>query len=211
MTDNEYASKIYCTVFCTTDDGGDTYTRGVLGMLSTLDKREQIALECYIRRGNTFKQTGTALDGINGESARRIVHKALLKLRHPSKLKNMSVKLLLENRDKKLSAAAAEIDELYDQIRLLHTGTPVNPKIQSALDFRKKSIIEIGFSSRVYNHLLDAGINTVEALLALDSLDVLSQRRNFGKASELEILQKMRNNEYTEWADKIDIYAPSTK
>jgi hypothetical protein len=205
MIDNEYASKIYCSVFSTTDDDGDTYIRGVLDVLGTLGAREQFALDCYIRHGNTFKQIGAALDGITGESARRIVHKALSKLRHPSKMKQMSVRLLLEDRDKKLNAAACEIDELYDQIGLLKSGAPLNPKIQSALDYRKKNIGEIGFSSRVYNHLLDAGINTVEALLALDSLDTLTQRRSFGKASKLEIVQKMRQNEYTEWADKIDI------
>ncbi|MCL2662812.1 MAG: hypothetical protein FWE83_05700 [Oscillospiraceae bacterium] len=204
MTDNEYAAKVYCSVFCTADDNGDTYTRGVLDMLGMLCSREQTALDCYIRQGKTFKQTATALGDIAGESARRIVYKALSKLRHPSKLKNLSVKLLLEDRDKKLIEAAHEIDELYDQIGLLASGTPVIPKIQSALESRKKSIVEIGFSSRVYNHLLDAGINTVEALLALDSLDILTHRRSFGKASKHEIVQKMRQSEYTQWADKME-------
>jgi len=205
MTDNEYASKIYCSVFCITDDGGDTYTRGVLDALAALSKREQFALVCYIRHGYSFKQTGAALGGLTGESARGVIYKALLKLRHPSKLKKLSVKLLLADRDKKLTAAAGEIDELYDQLGLLISGAPVNPKTKSAMDLRKKSIVEIGFSSRVYNHLLDAGINTVDALLELDSLDILTQRRSFGKASKLEILQKMRVNEYTVWADKMDV------
>jgi len=205
MTDNEYASKIYCIVFSTTDDGGDTYTRGVLDMLSTLSNFEQIALESYFRHGNTFKQAGTVLGDITGESARRVVQRTLLKLRHTSKLRKMSVKLLLEDCDKKLSAAAHEIDELYEQIRLLTSGAPLNPKTQSALDSRKKNISEIGFSSQVYNHLLDAGINTVEALLALDSLDILTQRRGFGKISKLEIVEKMRQNEYMQWADKMDV------
>jgi hypothetical protein len=204
MTDNEYASRIYCSVFRVSEDGGDTYSRGVLDTLGTLSNREQIALDCYIRHGNTFKQIGTVLNGISGESARRIVHKAFSKLRHPSKIKEMSVKLLLEDRNKKLTAAGIEIDELYDQIRRLTSGAHVSLKIQSALDFRKKSIIEIGFSSRVYNHLLDAGINTVEALLALDSLDILAKRRSFGKTSKFEIVRKMRQNGYSEWADKMD-------
>jgi hypothetical protein len=204
MTDNEYAIKIYCSVFCKSDDGGDTYTRGLLDMLGTLSTREQATLDLYIRCGFTYKQIGVALGGITGESARRIVQKSLSKLRHPSKLKMMSVRLLLEERDKSLASALTEINELYNQIELITTDTPLKPKIQAALDYRKKSIAEIGFSSRVYNHLLSAGINTVESLLALDSLDILAQRRNFGKLSKLEIVQKMRDNEYTQWADKIE-------
>jgi hypothetical protein len=211
MTDNEYVSKVYCSVFCTTDDGGDTYTRGVLDVLSTLSNREQIALDCFFRLGNSFKQIGATLNGITGQSARRIVYKALSKLRHPTRMKNMSVRRLLEDKDKKLTAAAAEIAGLYDQLGLIALDTPLNRSIQSALDSRKKSIIEIGFSSRVYNHLLDAGINTVEALLALDSLDILEQRRNFGKISRLEVVQKMRLNQYSEWADKIDVGALHAK
>jgi len=205
MTDSEYASKIYCSVFCTTDDGGDTYTRGVFDALATLSNREQVALDCYFRNGNTFKQIGLALNGISDESARSIVYKALTKLRHPSKIIEMSVKRLLEDRGNKLTAACVEIDELYDQIELLTSGAPVNPKVQSTLDLRKKSIVEIGFSSRVYNHLLDAGINTVETLLALDSLDILMQKRSFGKSSKIEILHKMRQNDYAQWADKMDV------
>jgi len=205
MTDSEYASKIYCSVFCIKDDEGDTYTRGVLDMLATLSNREQIALDCYFRHGNTFKQIGLALNGISDESARSIVYKALTKLRHPSKIIEMSVKRLLEDRGNKLTAACVEIDELYDQIELLTSGAPVNPKVQSTLDLRKKSIVEIGFSSRVYNHLLDAGINTVETLLALDSLDILMQKRSFGKSSKIEILHKMRQNDYAQWADKMDV------
>jgi hypothetical protein len=204
MTDNEYASKIYCFVFGTTDDNGDTYTRGVLDTLCKLSNLEQVALESYLRHGRSFKQVGDSLGDLTSDSARRILQRVLLKLRHPSKLNNMSVKLLLEERDRQLAVAALKADELYNQIDELTSGAPINQKTQSALDSRKKSIDEIGFSSRVYNHLLDAGINTVDALLALESLDILIQRKGFGALSILEIVQKMRQNEYTEWADKIE-------
>jgi DNA-directed RNA polymerase alpha subunit len=139
------------------------------------------------------------------------VHKALSKLRHPSRIKKISVKRLLEDREQKLAVAGIEIDELYEQIDALTLNSPINPKIRYKVDFRKKSISEIGFSSRVYNHLLNAGISTIESLLTLDSLDILAQRRSFGKASKLEIVQKMRQNEYVEWADKMDGYAPLAK
>ena len=66
-------------------------------------------------------------------------------------------------------------------------------------------ICDIGFSSRVYNHLLYAGIYSVESLLALDSLDILMKRRYFGIASRNEVIQKMRECGYVKWADKMNV------
>jgi len=96
MTDIEYASKIYCRAFSVNSDSGDADTSGILEVLSTLDTREQLALESYIRHGKTYKQTALLLDGVSNETARRIVQKALLKLRHPYNLRNMSLRAVAE-------------------------------------------------------------------------------------------------------------------
>jgi len=87
MTDNEYASKIYCRIFRTDTYGGDSYTQGILDAISTLSDREQAALEFYYRYGNNYKQTGKLIGDFSGETARQIVLKALLKLKHPSRIK----------------------------------------------------------------------------------------------------------------------------
>ena len=100
MTDNEYASKIYCCVFVKDTDGGDSYTRGILDVIGTLSSREQAALESYYRHGNTYKQTGIIIGNLSGETARYTVQKALLKLKHPSRIRYMSVKSILNMRDK---------------------------------------------------------------------------------------------------------------
>lgn len=92
MTDNEYASKIYCRAFSVTSDSGDACTHGIFEEINSLESREQLALESYFRHGNTYKQTAVILGGVSNETARRIVQKALLKLRHPYRLRNMSVK-----------------------------------------------------------------------------------------------------------------------
>ena len=92
MTDNEYAYLIYCRVFSGALDNSDAYTHGILEQISTLDTREQLALESYFRHGNTYKQTAALLGGVSNETARRIVQKALLKLRHPYRLRYMSLK-----------------------------------------------------------------------------------------------------------------------
>jgi len=92
MTDNEYAYIIYCRVFSGALDSGDAYTHGILEQVSSLDAREQLALESYYRHGNTYEQTAAILGGVSNETARRVVQKALLKLRHPYRLRCMSLK-----------------------------------------------------------------------------------------------------------------------
>jgi len=204
MTDHEYAGKIYNLIFYVTSDNGDAYTRGILDALMSLSIREQTALECYYRYGNTYEQAGRIIGDIKGEAARRMINKALMKLRHPSKSRNYSVKLILDERDKRIDSLKKEVDGLYDQIERLTKGLPLDREIQFKIDERKAGIGSLGFSSRINNHLLDAGINTVESLIAIDSFDVLMEKRNFGKKSRLEIIQKMRQLGYNEWADKMD-------
>ena len=83
-------------------------------------------------------------------------------------------------------------------------AVPAEPEIQSMPDSREKSIAGLGLSSRVYNHLLDVEITTVDNLLQLNSLDVFVMRRGFGVTSRLEIIQKMRQNGYCEWSDRME-------
>ena len=91
MTDDEYASVIYCRLFSVASDSGDAYKHGIFEEIGALDVREQLALESYLRHGKTYKQTAEILGGVSSETARRIVQKALLKLRHPYRLRNMSI------------------------------------------------------------------------------------------------------------------------
>jgi len=113
MTDNDYASKIYCNLFNVENDGGDSYTRGILDAVGTLSTREQAALESYYRHGNTYKQTGIILGNISGEAARQITRKAMLKLRHQSRIKNMSVASIIKTYKKE----TAEVTEIVDELQ----------------------------------------------------------------------------------------------
>ena len=66
-------------------------------------------------------------------------------------------------------------------------------------------LAEMGFSVRVYNHLIIAGYYTAEDLLFPHSLDTLTTRRGFGKGSRMEVIKKMRQHGYTEWADRMEV------
>jgi len=205
MTDNEYASRIYCSVFCTDTDSGDAYVRGILNAISTLSAREQAVLESYYKHNSNYKQTGEAVGNISGEAARRTVQKALLKLRHPSRKRNMSVKTMIDERDSKIAIVASMVDELCEQMDTLMKKAVIIEELPPILALQKNSICNLGLSTRVFNHLLNAGLKTTDDLLALESLDSLMQRRNFGNASRIEIIDKMRQFGHAEWADRMEI------
>ena len=89
MTDQEYAICIYCRVFRVKDDGGDACIDGIMMMLDTLEQREQAVLNDYYRHGKTLEQIGAEI-GLTKVSAGRICKKAILKLRHPSRVRHIS-------------------------------------------------------------------------------------------------------------------------
>jgi len=114
MTDQEYAARIYRRVFHVGDDGGDAYTRGIMQALDTLCPREQIVLSSYYRHGKTQEQIGKEI-GLARASVGHIVQKAILKLRHPSRSRNMSMAKIEADRDmyrQELRAANIRISEL---------------------------------------------------------------------------------------------------
>ena len=204
MTDNEYAVIIYCEVYRVKTDDGDAYIHGILDAINTLDEREQAALEGYYRYGNSFEQIGKSLGGIKREAARHVVYKAMQKLRHQSRRRNMSVSAIVDNLNNRIEVATTTVNELYDQIEQFIRGVPIDQKTIAAIEKRKRNVAELNLSTRTYNHLLKAGINNVEQLLFLDTLDGIMAKRGFGQIAYNEILTKMREQGYYEWADRIE-------
>jgi len=129
MKDNEYASRLCCEVRNLAHDDGDVYVRGVLDVISSLDEREQLALECYYRSGNTFVGTAEIL-GVSRATVKSIIAKSILEPRHESKLRMISVNALLENRNRKLLGAEKRITELKVNIRRLFMELPKDSKVQ---------------------------------------------------------------------------------
>ena len=107
MTDYEYTCAIYCLVFSVASDCGDADTQGILDAIDSLEAREQLALESYFRHGNTYKQTAAMLGGVSNETARRVVQKALLKLRHTSRSRYMCLKAVSKRQNNIRSAIEA--------------------------------------------------------------------------------------------------------
>jgi len=205
MTNSEYAVQIYCRVFNKGLDNGDAYVRGILDAIDALEPRERIALDCHYRLGQSLVMTGIAMGDVSQHAAKNAIDKAFLKLRHPSRHKDMSVSAILERRQRLLDDANAKIEKLYESLELLISGEPIDLVIQAELDARKQSVCELGFSTRTYNHLLRAGIRTTDALLKLETLEELAAKPGFGAKSRDNLISKMREHGYDDWVDRMEL------
>ena len=211
MTNNEYASRIYCAALKKEDDG-DIYVRGVLDMIGTLTEREQLALECRYRNGLTYKQVGKEIGGVGIERARQILVKALRKLRQPSRVRRMCVSAILEKNNtlrKQLQEKSdlideknAVIDDLYKQVENILKGRAVSQEVQYGFGEREPKIADIDFSMRTFHALMKAGIYDCEQLLAFHCVDDIIRIPNIGKVSILEIARKMREYGYIAWTER---------
>jgi len=203
MTDNDYAARIYCEVFKVEETNGDVHVRGVMDAIKTLDDREQRILESYYRYDMMHKQIGEKF-GISAARAKQIILKALWKLRHPSRSKNFSVSEMKKKYDELVESKNDTINALYNQIESLLKGEPASEMILAELDNRKTNVYELGIMPRTYSLLLGAGLHKVESILAIDNPDDLMKIHGFGKALMFEVITKMREHGYVEWADRIE-------
>jgi len=184
VTDQEYAARIYCLVFDVDDDEGDAYTQGILYAIKTLSHYEQTVLKSRFRDGMTWKQAGEMLCDGHSSRARYHTQKALLKLRHPSRLKHMSMARIVAERDE-YKQRIIEMQKLYDP--------------------RMLSLFDADFPLRAAHVLTRMGIGTVEAVHNIDSYERLKNIRDLGKRATDELIAHMRHLGFSEWADKIEL------
>jgi len=199
MTDKDYAAFIYHKVNGVDSKNINPYVAGVLEVINKLKVRESRALKYYYREGMTYKQVGEQF-GINKDQARNLVLRALRKLEPLLKADNLNVDKVIENLNKQLEIKADTIKKLQIQIENLMQGKPISQEPRK----EKIKIEEMGFSTRAYNVLIQAGLRTVEMLLAIDNPYEILKLRNCGIGTRLEIFTKMRKYGYTEWVDKMD-------
>ena len=167
-------------------------------------------MEYYYCDDLTHKQIGEKI-GVSGTHASHIRQKALRKLKHPSRSYKMSVARIIANhnemlqfKDDVINRQSNFIKELSNYVVELAKGKPITEKIQKIIDEQKVTIEEMEFTVRVYNALKRTGINTAECLLEYDSVEKLMQIRNVGKGSLVEVISKMREFGYANWASKIE-------
>ena len=209
ITDYEYAVKIYCVVFKVESDNFDCNPGGVFAALETLTEREQEALKYSYRMDFTLKETGEMLGLTTRERPRQIIIKALRKLRHPARKRNMSIAEIKKERDyhkENCVKADSEIDELKKYIgklgELLPCGLP-NPVELEKIVSHYSYIEDLDLSVRTFNCLKRAGYKIVMDILEIEAVDDLRKIRNIGKKSCDEIIDVMKMYGFTEWALKM--------
>ena len=230
MQEIEYLFRVYCAVWKLDNNDGDIYIRGTRNALQTLSEREQLALRLRYREGMTYKMIGQKVDGVTAERARYIIQAALRKLRHLPSGMYMRVSQILEGNaglkgtlartNAKLDAQRntvikqsavikeqqAEINELKKQIFLLQniikkTQLQADGIIQKDSATSRLKIADIPFLTRTHSALSAMGITDCSELLACASFNELSRIRKIGKASLVDIAQKMYAAGYRDWVN----------
>jgi len=207
----KFAERIYCQVFGGESSNGDMYVGGILEALGTLGAREEKVLEYLYRDGCTFREVGEKFN-ITANRIRQIETKALRKLRHPSRLGEVSVSNIIEKKDRIIEDRENiiqrqndSINNLSAQIESFLQGNPIDQEAYKTAMTQNLSIEEMGLSVRAYNCLKRVGVNFIEdLLLRFESENDLMKVRNLGRKQIEEIILKMYKLGFTEWAYKID-------
>lgn len=213
ITDN-YALNVYLRTMGLEEDNGDCNAKAVMRAILTLTEREQTVLEHRYRLGYTLKKTGEVF-GVGAERVRQIEIKALRKLRHPSRSRDMSISSIIASRDYLSEQNAKQQAVITEQRRTIAQIAKLVPKeareqnadtdLTQAISSQLMKINELDLSVRSYTCLMRAGCATVEDILeSIKCYDDLCQIRNLGRRSMDEVIEKMREYGYSDWADKIE-------
>jgi len=179
MTDNEYAMCVYRRIFHLdlkeTDD--DICIQGVLDQIKMLDEKKQQILEYYYRHGMTYVQVGNQI-GMSHNWVGQNIKQAILLLKHPKRSCKMR----------------------WSEIR--RQAEKNNSSYRPNLPQEKTSIRILDLSTRAFNCLYKTNRFYVESILEMNIYDLI-RIRNLGKNSRTEVITKMHEHGYTEWANRM--------
>ena len=130
--------------------------------------------------------------------------KGLRLLRHPTRTRYMQVSKIVNSIKEESDSKDEALKTLNEQVDYLLRCEPISKKNKVALDDRKMQIAELGLSTRTFNCLLKAGFSNVESLLLHSDFSKL-HIRNFGVSSRNELINKMCDHGYVEWAKNMAV------
>lgn len=171
--------------------------RGINYALTTLTKMENLCIYYYFS-----KEESMTLDAISKkfgrtrEGIRQTVHKALRKLRHPSRARYLLYGYAIASgeikereralRQKEIDDANKEIDERLDKLR-----TKLNSTDEELIEYDADiDLYDLDLSVRAYNCLCRAGYKTLGDISKASQYDLMCIR-NLGRKSLDEILDKV--------------------
>lgn len=174
-----------------------TYLKGLHEQIDNLSPVERKSILLRYKQELTLKGCGEHL-GVGPERARQIIEKALQKLRHPSRLRYYEIvpKSEMQELEKECKDLSLENETLKDALQTLNEHD-VDPYviIMMATIIRPEHLLtpisELNLSTRAYNALNRAGLDTVRDVLELTDKSLLS-RRAIGKKVMEEVKIKIR-------------------
>lgn len=171
---------------------------------TTLTLNEGKCIELYYKNGLNLQEIGKEI-GLTKERIRQIINKGIRRLSHPSRLKILvegyknikEVKSLNENIQNELIRLRKEYAELLQ----IKTKEDISEEIKEVLTKPSSILIEeLDLSSRIYNCLKRANLNTIEDIIKLSGFE-LRKIRNLGLKSTKEIINKIQERGFEMKAD----------
>jgi len=207
LNDDDFTALLYCEIFEKSEDGDDYNPRRILNALNTLTLRERRVIEYRYRNDMTYAQIADEI-GVTRERVRQILVKAIRKLRHPGRTRDISVSQIEQERDRYKQTVVeqeAVIQELRLEItRLAHGLANVNiEEIHIPVNRLEWDICELGLTVRSYNCLARSGRQKVRDVYEIPSFQELFSIKNLGMKSCEEVMQRMRDLGFGDWADKM--------
>lgn len=182
---------------------------GLEYVLTTLTERERNIVLLYYEQDLNLRQIGEQYQ-VTEERIRQILHKAVRKLRHPSRQRPVKLGYDKTGREKELQARAKALDEYEKHLQekeaaLNSVGKLLSMKAATTINEAKSlgveleidrvaalgdlPIEELDMSVRAFNVLYRAGIRTVSEIIM--NADKLSSLRNMGRKTLEEIVEKI--------------------
>ena len=205
LSDDEYAACIFSKVVGYKNLGNTLNVRGVLESIDRLHYQESRALHFKYRLGMTYEETGSNF-GIDKGKTRVLIKRALRNLSRILQANYLNTPVVVKNLNNQLEVKNDIIKESQNKMGMFKQYAPISQEPYGTI-----RIDEMGFSKRTYNVLNRAGLHYIEMILAIDDHYEIKKMRNCGNGTFSEIIAKMREYGYVDWADKMDVDNPQVE
>jgi len=186
-----YPFNLAVAIFDSEEEARKIYSPGIHTALSTLTEKEQGIISKRYAENKTLKVCADEY-GLTTERIRQIQHKALRKLRHPSRANQFRAVPLDEFKENELKyqKLSREYEALLKAYELLTTKRVNMDEVLALSELSKMLNIEtenLKLSHRTYYSLKRTGVRTLGDIVDM-SIEELSQIRNLGQKSSDEIM-----------------------
>lgn len=209
MSEIEYIIAVYCAVFKCEEYNAEICLSDFKNLIDMLPEQEQQALRYRYHDKMSYEDIQQRL--CDEEDAHQIIDKVCQQLYSLAKQYCVSVSKLkdelycvqqcLQEKDKTIEEKDTLIETLYNEIARLLNGKSVSTETLYKLYGAKIEIKNMGFTGRVSNALIRAGIHTQNDLFEINNFNEFTRISNIGRIGILQIIKKMQEYGHFEWVN----------